>query len=750
MKQFFLFFLFFLITHISIAQYSKEQQRRLDSLYNEVTTSKFDTSIASSLVAMSEIMFISNIDTLIPLCNKAVKICKKNLKNKDISRKEKESFKQTLAGAYNNIGYVYGNYGDMHKQLEYFTKSLKIKEKINDQKSLAISLNNIGYTYKVLGDLKKAIEYYDRSLKIKDKIGDKKGVSSSFLNIGSLYESQGEIDKAMEYYQKVLVLQEEIKDLQIKAIALNNIAYVYFQKKDFNSSFDYNFKSLKLREQIQDKKGIANSFHNIGLTFKEVGELDSALKYYHLSLKLKEQQQDLYGLPPTLTNIGYLYYEKGNTKKAKSYALKSIEIANSTNIIHNIKEVAMLLQKIYKDEGNHKEAYKLLSLYYEMRDSLINQNNKKATLKQNMQYEYDKKAATDSIAFAKEKEIKEVEIAKQKAELKVKQNQQFGLYGGLLLVLLFAGFMYNRFKVTQKQKQIIEIQKQKVEQQKHLVEEKSKEITDSITYAKRIQEAILPSPQLLKQSLKNGFVLYKPKDIISGDFYWMEKTQDTVYFAAADCTGHGVPGAMVSVVCSNALSKSILEENKSLPCEILDKTREIVVKRFSKNNEDVKDGMDIALCSLRFDIQSLKLNEPETKNSEPKIVATLQYAGANNPLWIIKPISNNLKPQTSNFELIEVKPNKQPIGKVDNLQPFTNHTIELQKGDAIYIFTDGFADQFGGDKGKKFMYKPFKELLLSIQDKTMDEQKMVLEQHFESWKGSLEQVDDVCIIGVRI
>ena len=681
MKKLIAFTIFLLFSFSAYSQLNAKQQKQVDSLFHEVNSSRYDTTIAASLLAISEIMYVNYVDTLIPLCNKVVEICEKNLNKKNLTKKEIESFKKSLSGAYNNIGYVHGNYGDINKQLEYFIKSLKIKETINDPKSLAISLNNIGYVYKILGNYKNAIEFYDRSLKIKDKIGDKKGASSSYLNIGSLYESQGEIDKALEYYQKVLIILTEIDEPQIKAIALNNIAYVYYQKNDLVKCFDFNFKSLKIREEIQDKKGIANSYHNIALAYKESGKLDSAFKYYHLSLELKEQQQDLYAIPPTLTNLGYLYYEKGNLKKAKTYALKSIEIARSTKIIHNIKEAAMLLQKIYQLEGNYKEAYQLLSSYYTLRDSLVNEDNKKSTLKQNMQYEYEKKAATDSIAFAKEKEIKEVEIAKQKAELKAKRNQQFALYGGLLLVLLFAGFMYNRFKVTQKQKQVIELQKKEVEEQKNLVEEKSKEITDSITYAKRIQEAILPSKESLNEALKDGFILYKPKDIVAGDFYWMERTSDEwrvegnenpprktyhsplILFAAADCTGHGVPGAMVSVVCNNALNRSVREFGLTEPGKILDKTRDLVIQEFSKSEEDVKDGMDISLCAL---------------NNKEKI---LQWSGANNPLWIIR-----------NDELIETKPDKQPIGKTENPKPFTTHSIPIQEGDIIYIFTDGFID----------------------------------------------------------
>ena len=240
-----------------------------------------------------------------------------------------------------------------------------------------------------------------------------------------------------------------------------------------------------------------------------------------------------------------------------------------------------------------------------------------------------------------------------------------------------------------------------------------------------------------------------------------------IFFAACDCTGHGVPGAMVSVICNNALKRSVNEFKLTTPGEILDKTREIVVQEFEKSDDEVKDGMDIALCSLKFDVKGLKLNNPET-------VATLEYSGANNSLYIIKkapPIlpEGEESPRTSQTknkgfvgessspsgrlggaELIEIKPDKQSIGKVDNPTPFTTHNISLKKGDTIYVFTDGYADQFGGEKGKKMMYKPFKNLLLAIQDKSMSEQKIILEQHFKEWKGGLEQVDDVCIIGVRI
>lgn len=302
------------------------------------------------------------------------------------------------------------------------------------------------------------------------------------------------------------------------------------------------------------------------------------------------------------------------------------------------------------------------------------------------------------------------------------------LYGFIFLFIVIGTVRWRTNKLKKRQvqleseidKAIVEIrsQKEEVEKQKDVIEEAHKEITDSIAYAKRIQTAILPPQKLVKEYLDNSFILYKPKDVVAGDFYWMQHKNDMILFAAADCTGHGVPGAMVSVICNNGLNRSVREYGLTDPGEILDKTRDIVISEFEKSEDEVMDGMDIALCSL--------------KGME------LQYAGANNPLWLIR-----------NGELLETKADKQPIGMFSANKNFMTHKVQLLKGDTMYIFSDGYADQFGGERGKKFKTKAFKELLLSIQDKTMDEQRDILDEEFETWRGSIEQIDDVCVIGVR-
>ena len=273
---------------------------------------------------------------------------------------------------------------------------------------------------------------------------------------------------------------------------------------------------------------------------------------------------------------------------------------------------------------------------------------------------------------------------------------------------------------TEQQHYELEGKNKEVEKQKEALEEKNKEILDSITYAKRIQYAILPSQRSFREYFPESFILYKPKDIVAGDFYFLEPAGDRVIFAVADCTGHGVPGALVSVVCSNALNRAVKEFGLTEPGQILGIVRQLVTETFDKSESDVKDGMDISIFT--FYPQQMKL----------------QWAGANNPLWLIR-----------DHSLKEFSPDKQSIGRTDDPKPFATHSIPIQKGDNIYLFTDGYADQFGGPRGKKFRYKQFQELILSIHLLPPGEQAQRLEQAFADWKAQLEQVDDVCVAGIR-
>ncbi|MEO9546269.1 MAG: SpoIIE family protein phosphatase [Crocinitomicaceae bacterium] len=263
--------------------------------------------------------------------------------------------------------------------------------------------------------------------------------------------------------------------------------------------------------------------------------------------------------------------------------------------------------------------------------------------------------------------------------------------------------------------------KKALRQAKFETDTKNKEITDSINYAKRIQSAIMPDDKKILKAFPNSFVFYRPKDIVAGDFYWMVQTEQYNFVAVADCTGHGVPGAMVSVACSSALNRSLKEFGLIDPGKILGKSREIVIETFEEGNKVLYDGMDICLCRI------------DRKTGE------LQYAGANNSLYFFK-----------NGTLQEIKADKQPVARFYKTEDFTTHAVDVSKGDNIYLFTDGMPDQFGGPKQKKFMYKRFKELLEKHAERSPQDQEIALDHALKSWKGDLEQIDDICVIGIRL
>ncbi len=702
--------------------FNDDVKREIRALKIKTTDKQIpDTTRVHALFDLANLYYIKYPDSAILICLEAKKLA------------EKIRFESGMAESYGWLGYLYREEGNFERALNYNLKSLHLHQKLGEKEGEATSLNNIGNLYENEGHIALGLEYYHKSLKLYQEIGDQNGVAFSFNNIGYIYQRQKENDLALEYFHNSLNVREkepeserDPNDKRGIALTYNNLGNVYKVKGEIKKSlFNYK-KSLSLSEEIGDRSSIAISLINIGKLYyvesqdslwapeKKVQDslLDLAENYYNRALLISKEINDRAGLTSCYYDLGNLEQVKGNIFRAIEFGEKSLSAAYDLGYPENIRNAANLLSSLYEEQGNVEKAYEMYKLYVEMQNTVQNEETKKAAIWRQAQYDYEKQKTKDDAARDKQ-------IAIEKQEKEAQQIKTYAAVSILVLVIVFLFFVANRLKITRRQKSVIETQKQVVESSHQKLEEKNREIMDSITYAKRIQSAILPPSKVVKEYLQDSFILYKPKDIVAGDFYWMEHRLDTVFFAAADCTGHGVPGAMVSVVCNNALNRSVREYSLSDPGKILDKTREIVIAEFEKSDDDVKDGMDIALCSL----QGRKLT----------------FAGANNSLLLIR-----------NGELIELKADKQPIGKFDAPMPYTTHTIMLEKGDSIYIFTDGYVDQFGGERGKKFMSRPFKELLLSLQDKSMTEQKEILDEAFENWRGENEQVDDVCVIGVKM
>ncbi|OFY95810.1 MAG: hypothetical protein A3K10_16990 [Bacteroidetes bacterium RIFCSPLOWO2_12_FULL_31_6] len=492
----------------------------IDSLQQLLKIAKHDTI---KLMLLNELVEVETDDKIWLIYNKQLKSTAEKLLATHPKAIVEKIAKKYLAESFNNIGVIYDNQGDIPKALEYYSKSLQLREEIGDKQGTAMSLNNLGYIYYNQGDIPKALEYYGKSLRLQEKIGNKQGTATSLNNIGAIYKNQGDIPKALEYLGKSLQLQEEICDKEGIASSLNNIGVIYYNQGDIPKALEHYSKSLQLHEEIGDKQGTATLLNNIGFIYQNHGDplvtsskedalrvgILKALEYYGKSLQLKEEIGDKHGIAYSLSNIGSIYLAQHQLTTARNYYKKAYQLSKELGYPELIEKAVSGLKKIYEQQGNFKLAYHYYQEEIQMRDSIQSEENYKTSVQQHAKYEYEKKAATDSIANVKEKEIKNSEIAQQKAEIKAKRFQQYGLIGGLAIVLIFAGFVYNRLKVTQQQKLIIETQKTEVEQQKKLVEkqkevveEKQNEILDSIRYAKRIQDAVLTPQTYIERNLK--------------------------------------------------------------------------------------------------------------------------------------------------------------------------------------------------------------------------------------------------------
>ncbi len=723
------------------------QNKKIDSLLAYVKTAKEDTQKINAINSLSkQFLKISEYKKALSYAEEAQKLAEKLLVDKNSPFPN--ILKRDIATSFNNQGNVFYYESNYDKCLEYYNKALKLYEDIDDKRGIANCINNQGLIYYTEGNYTRALDLYSDALTIRKLINDKPGMASSYNNlalvmerqgnypaslechfkslaifeelkdnyglanilgnIGAIYSNQNNNEKALEYYLKALKIQKEISNKHGMANLYNNLGIIYLRKGKFDEAMSNNEKGLDLRKEIGDEYGIAFSMTNAGSIYFSQKKYEAALKENLDALAIREKIKDSLGIALSLNSVGNSYFKLKNPVKAIEYCTKGLTVANSIGELSAIEEADKTLSEIFAYTKQYEKAYGYFKNYLALRDSLLNDKSTKESVRAEMNYEFTKKEAADKAEQEKRETIAAVESHKQKLIL-------WGVTGILLLVFIFAVFAYRSY--LQKQKAHTEIS-----QQKHIIEEKQKEILDSIQYAQRIQKAMLTSDTYFSSHLKNYFTLYKPKDIVSGDFYWAIEHTNKFYIVTGDCTGHGVPGAFMSLINISILNELIIEREVARPDLILNEARTSIIKALNTGtNTESKDGMDCVLCCFDF------------KNN------TLEYASANNSFYIIR-----------EKELIVCKADKMHVGMGERKDPFTYNKIELQENDIVYTFTDGYADQFGGDKGKKFKSKQQEELLLSICHLSMEEQKNILSQKFDGWKGKLEQVDDVLVIGVKI
>ncbi|MEZ4936736.1 MAG: SpoIIE family protein phosphatase [Crocinitomicaceae bacterium] len=606
----------------------------------------------------------------------------------------------------------------------YQVLSFEAKE-LKNPTLIGLAEKGRGIVADVRGYPDKAMQHYQKAFTIFIEANDSMNAYKVRYNEGIIYRSNKKENLASKAFMECKEVFLRYNFTPGVILTDVNFGILLFDKKDYHGALEKFHNALVLQEERGHMD--PNIYMNIGNCHYYLDNQDSAFYYldkaYNMALSI--------GNYVTITNLsntlGKLYLKRGQLKKAEELFLREIEISIEKEQWDRVGETKINISKLYKKLGLFKEAYTYLVEGVDLRDSLKNSEF--------LMELSEKDAVIDN--EKKQHEIALLEERDQRSQEEILYGKKTRIYLTLVvgLVLIVAVLI---FVQSTKRRRTNRILIEKNEQ----IEEQHKEITDSINYAKQIQTALLTSDAEWEKISSEFFILFKPKDVVSGDFFWAleYEEEELSIWVAADCTGHGVPGAFMSMLGIGFLNEIIIENKILKPQEILNKLREKIIGALKQKHLETerKDGIDLALCVW------------EKKSN------TLHFAGANNPLYIVRrktEIKENQRLKASNetYGLLEFSPDKMPVGAhTGELKSFQQCEIALRPGDMIYTFSDGYADQFGGTNGKKYKYKQFRDFLLAVSHLPTKDQKVALDQEFESWKGALEQIDDVCVIGLRV
>jgi len=685
MKKLFLFILI-LVCQLS-ASYS--QDKKLDSVMNVIQNMHDTTQV---------IVLLENFEN----CEQGNIIEGKKFLDQALIISKNTDYIKWQGKVLLKFGNFYNITGDYEKAIDYINQSKELFDKIDNYKGIGSAYNNLGATYEKMGRYDEAMDNLIKALSTYELNTDSLSIAKTYLNLGLLYFRHEDYKKSMELYQKSLAIRERLKDTAGVALIYNNMAIVNYYTEDYDNVRTYFEKAyqtyLKLgyiRQQLMALSNLAE-INNI------LGQKEKALESYFKILELEKELGHKGEQAGTYLMIGDIYSSRGDTKNAIKYLNYGLKLAEQVGALSEISDAYNLLYSINKGEFNYKTALEYHELFLAINDSIFNKEKSRQIKEIETKYETRKK----------EQLIKNLENEKIIQDLRIKKQRIFLLsfLGAFISINVFLIILFRQNKTIRAANKLLAYQK--------------KQITDSIEYASRIQTAILPPGDYISKIIPEHFIVYKPRDIVSGDFYWITHKEGKIVIAAVDCTGHGVPGAFMSMLGFAFLNEIVNKEKELKANYILNQLRDYVKASLHQTGkeDEAKDGMDIALCII----------DPDN--------LTMQFSGAYNPLYLIK-----------NNEMVTIKADRMPIGiHVFEKDSFTNHEMSIKKGDIIYMFSDGYIDQFGGPKTQKFRIAPFRKLLISNRNKPMKEQKEILEKNFEEWKGNHEQIDDVLVMGIKI
>ncbi len=600
----------------------------------------------------------------------------------------------------------YSEIGEFELGGEYANEALITATAINDEKSIAKCYYSLSRLNQYIGDFNKALSFHYLAIPLFEKVKAHENLAWTYLNMGICYYSQKNYKPAIKIEKKALDLFNRINHHQGQAYTYLNLSLSTNDLGKQDSALALMAMAKQICTDIKDEKGLGYVYKSIAEIYEEQGEYDKAIAEILACIKIREKENDKMDLSFCYASIGNIYLKKNDPTQAEKNLLNAEKLALEIDSRITLRTVYLSLSQIDSIRGNYKEAYLNFKRYSYFNGLLSGEENQRKAAE--LQYTYDKQ------------KIKK----EQGIQVEIHNTEQRNLILGLLLlgigmvvVIAFSISMRKRANQMKKQRNIISTQKERAD-------EAHKSIKDSIIYARKIQQALLTSEEYIGNHLKKDFfIYYQPKDIVSGDFYWASEHNNDFYLTTADCTGHGVPGAFMSLLNISIMNELIVERDVSSPAEVLNQQRSQIIRSLnSQGGEDAADGMDCILCKFNAD------------KSE------VTFAAANNSMWLIR---------DNKIEIF--KGDKMPVGKfIDATKRFTEQTIALQKGDILYTFTDGITDQFGGVEDKKFKSRRLKELLLKIQELPMDEQNLIIMTSMEQWIGDREQTDDMLMIGVKV
>ncbi len=689
-------------------QFQPGEKELLDSLLNRYRIAKNDS------VQLNELKLLSEYLPSHALWSQYNDLLYKR------SRTGKERHKKFfLATALNNYGYEAQNiYNNWKKAAYYYKEMEKVSKKAHDLPSLGVALNNLAFLYQHQGDLVKAINYFSEAGLIFEELNNPQGMAAIYANLGSIYMQIDEDTEAEKAFLVALTSAKKAKNQDQIANANNSLSNIYVSLKKWDKALFYMNESIRVNSLLKNNCRLIINYIGLMRIHQKTGNKAAVQKTIDLILKQEPSCSEPFTQAKIYDELAAYFQIQKNWNRCKEYADRALEIA----ALNDLKDIQLAATKkliaFYEIKNDFKNAYRMMKRAESLEKVLENDAVKKAVLKNEYKFEFEKRTAEQERLNAQKDLVRENEKRRQRLIIWV-------IATVLIAVTAILYVVFKNYKAKKESARILAMKNNEIIEQKAVIEEKQHEIIESINYAKRIQSAVLTGSDVWSKISPEHFILFKPRDIVSGDFYWAHAVNDELsVFALADCTGHGVPGGFMSMLGSGYLNEIVVENEIYSPEIILNKLRQKIIFALEQKDGDYqqKDGMDIALCVWN------------------KQTGKMHFAGANNHLWLIR-----------NDEFLEYKADKMPIGSyIDNDRSFQSQEIDVLIGDQIYLTTDGFPDQFGGQKGKKFKAKQLQEILLRNSSLSMREQQAQLEEAFESWKGTLEQVDDVSVLGIRI